>query len=288
MAEEDKKKEKWYPGKYMGKLKQRGSVVTSSTNYSDERHSATYSPSDYEPSLDHRDSFDGSADIKTYEVPTSTAASASSTSSNTSSAVNSTIIPPCIAKVRVKIHEIKYLTVQNAKIAMELDGIASVFQHGNSQEVIEREFELRDITSDLKIEFRGMNLNNQPVFGIVMIPMVTCLSFTGAPLPASAKWREIYPYYDKSRLIDSPKTPKFRSGFPDVPGSAMNKQIPSLGFILAEVELTPSSKSGMSMYFAPSPVRQSDLIMVSTALFYARFDVLLTFICTIVFCCVFF
>lgn len=275
MAEEDKKKEKWYPGKYMSRAMstsnpgaggrksdldhtdrpsypRANSVSSGSASTSNNQSYATH---EYEPYPINHDNVEV---IVTPEGPDIAGSAAAIQSGKESS-----IRPPAIARAKFKMLDMKYLTIQSPKVSIELDGIASVFQHTDTAVTIEREFDLLDVTSDLKIEFRGLHINGgNPVFGIVIIPVVSCLSFAGAPVAAIPSWREIYPYYEKLRLLDSPKIARFRSGFADVPGSAMNKPVESLGFIKCSLEIIPlSGKSGLPLYFHPSVPRSFSLVM---------------------------
>ncbi len=282
MAEDDKKKEKWFPGKYMTRAMStnnptggRRTTTTSEENSAFERSNSSrfnnnsigssngsssnnysYATHDYEPYPINHDNVEV---IVTPEGPD--IAGSSTQSPNLLVPKEISTRPPAIARLRFKLVDMKYLTIQAPKISIELDGVASVFQHTEAAVIIEREFDLLDVTSDLKIEFRGLHMNGTPVFGIVIVPIVSCLSFAGAPLPGNPQWREIYPYYEKLRLLDSPKIARFRSGFSEVPGSAMNKPVESLGFLSCALEVIPlSGKSGLPLYFAPGAPRGASMV----------------------------
>lgn len=283
MSEGGEKKEKWFPGKYMSRamstsgggngprksetgehppLGERGPSSRYSSNSTASAtgpNSQSYVTHEYEPYPINHDNVEV---IVTPEGPD--IAGSGAIPQSVKEIPSNAVRPPAIARAKFKMLEMRYLTIQAPKVSIELDGVASVFQHTDANVMIEREFDLLDVTSDLKIEFRGLHINGNPVFGIVIIPVVSCLSFAGAPLPGNPQWREIYPYYEKLRLLDSPKLARFRSGFSDVPGSSMNKPVESLGFINCSLEIIPlSGKSGLPLYFAPSAPRSFSLVSIA-------------------------
>jgi hypothetical protein len=177
-----------------------------------------------------------------------------------------------LGKISLVIHEVRYLALQSARVSIDLEGRGSVFRYSPSYFPLSKEFELLDITNDLRLEFKGthMTTNIPNVTGYVTIPICQALSATGKPVGIGKKWYEIYPFYDREKMGESKTVTKFRNAYPEVPGSALTKQPFPLGFVSLEVKLTlpEGMKNGLSLYFSPSPktlIQQPVLVQVDEA-----------------------
>jgi hypothetical protein len=233
---------KWYPGKYMSKLRR----SSTAEGGGDTGRPSSVERGDFEYEKVHPSG--------TSDAPVATAVAhveATPSQPHTTYLSGNVSTAKAIATVEVKLLDVKYLTIQNPKVTIELDGIASTFSYAESHLPIEKSFAVLDITSDIRIEFRGLNEKGQPAFGVIIVPLVTLLNFFGSPLPPKPEWRMLFPWYENLKTLR--KNVKFRSGFADVPGSAMTKPSPFLGFVRAEFSLVTPTKSSMPLYFIPSP-----------------------------------
>jgi hypothetical protein len=257
-AEEDesqKSKSGWYPGKLASKAIRRTST--------------TSTPSTIGPSSSPNSSENRRQSVTNDRVSTPGDSSDRRGSELLRESIDLSQPRNPLAKVRITIHEVRYLTIKSAKMFMELDDLAWAGMPTEVTYPLIREFDLLNITSDFKIEFRGSG--GSPSYGLILIPIASLVKFTGSPLPPKRTWREIYPYYDKLLLIDGITTTtttskqiglKFRSGMNELPGSAMIKPSISLGFVSLEIELIlPSTlKNIFSFYFLPNPAITNAII----------------------------
>ena len=239
-TEVEGEEKKWYPGKFIGRRK---------SNHSGDMNPR---PSSVDLDYDKIYSFNDSASHSIAHVE------ATPTAPHTTYLCGNIENAKPIATVEVKIHDIKYLSILNPKITIELDGIASTFTYFDSHLPIEKSFAVLDITSDIRIEFRGYNDKGLPAFGVIIIPLTSLLNFFGSPLPSVPTWRMLYPWYDNLKTLK--RNMKFRSGFQEIPGSAMTKPSPFLGFVQAEFSLVTPTKSALPLYFIPSPHPKSSVI----------------------------
>ncbi len=161
-----------------------------------------------------------------------------------------------LGKVILTIHEVRYLAVQSPKLLVELDGILPTnIIYSDSVIPYTKEYDFTDISSDLKIEFRGVHMTTaKAVSAYVLLPLSQCLSVTGKPVKLAKKWYELYPFYDRTKLGEPPKVTKFRNAYPEIPGSGLQKFNFPLGFVSLEMEiqLADDIKNGFSLYFYPS------------------------------------
>lgn len=161
-----------------------------------------------------------------------------------------------LGKVILTIHEVRYLAVQSPKLLVELDGILPTnIIYSDSVIPYTKEYDFTDISSDLKIEFRGVHMTTaKAVSAYVLLPLSQCLSVTGKPVKLAKKWYELYPFYDRTKLGEPPKVTKFRNAYPEIPGSGLQKFNFPLGFVSLEMEiqLADDIKNGFSLYFHPS------------------------------------
>lgn len=247
-GEDADKNGKWYPGKFMGKAMRRTSSTTSNS-ISSSSHSTTANAGHIvnTPKADGR-----RASVRLEQE-------AGNTPERDEVHESYPRVP--LATVRVKIHEVRFLTIKAAKLSIELDDMAASNLVSDWTYPIVRDFELLNIASDIRLEFRG---SGSTPYGVVIVPVTSLLKFTGAPAPAKQTWREIYPYYDKV-LQEYPRSNlKFRGGLAELPGSAMNKPLVSLGFVSFEAEILLPSKltNVLSLYFCPAPMKASDRLVL--------------------------
>lgn len=138
-----------------------------------------------------------------------------------------------MGSLKVQILELKYLRLSSAKLSIQLDKI--VCQHSvDGFKGVERNFDLYDITSDIKISVMGKADNGELLCGIVVIPVTSLLSFSGKPVNPKEQWRQLYPVCI-SRMTDG-KVFKFSPGYTDLPGYALNRK-DAIGFVSIKVDL---------------------------------------------------
>jgi hypothetical protein len=245
----------WYPGKFVGKAMRRSSTTSSATSAHSvpALNAAAAQNVVNTPKVEsgRRASIRTTPSDDSAASPSNDRSVSSATSSVVESAAQSNVRVP-IATVRVKINEVRFLTIKSAKLSIELDDMAAVNFVSDWSYPIVRDFELLNITSDIRLEFRG---SGATPYGVVIVPVTSLLKFNGAPAPAKQTWREIYPYYEKS-LQDYPRNNlKFKSSLPDLQGSAMVKPPVSLGFVSFEAEiLLPNDvKNVLGLYLKPAP-----------------------------------
>lgn len=238
---------KWFPGKYMGKAMRRTSVSGSPSGVP----AVSTSPSSGVVGTPRVESFRRASARGTTSVDNDNRETAPDRDDRHSNESQSIPRVP-LAKVRVKINEVRFLTIKSAKLSIEVDDMAAVNAVSDWTYPIVRDFELLNITSDIRLEFRG---SGSSPYGVVIVPVTSLLKFNGAPLPPKQTWREIYPYYERA-LQDYPRSNlKFKSALPDLPGSAMAKPSVSLGFVSFEAEIIlPSNMTNvLSFYTKPYP-----------------------------------
>jgi hypothetical protein len=275
--EEKTKKEKWYPGKLVAKaVHARRSSLNSrfSGSHGDESPVRTHSQSgsdvmnEYYVDDSPNDSFteanplrdqNGAAEAdRDSHSPTPKTEDKSDVRASVS-ALNPTRHTPKmkkLGKITLNIREIRYLAITSAKAFVDIDGLGvPLSATGDLPYPLTKEIDFYDIAADLKIEFRGVHMTTQqPVVGYVILPICQALSPVGKPSKTATKWYEIYPFYDRVKLGESRKITKFRTAYPDIPGSALSKPTFSLGFLQLDIELTLEEdiKSGLSLYFYPN------------------------------------
>jgi hypothetical protein len=246
MADADNKK--WYPGKIAKTIAARRAQFLNRASSNDDQTSATASVHSNDVSEVYEDSENFSE---------SNPMSGEHDKGEKDDTPSKTLVAPGLAKVSVTIHEVRYLALQTAKINLDFAGRGSVFRYSKDYFPLTKEYELLDIVSDLKIEFKGTHMTTgvPNVCGYVILPIYQALSPVGKPVGIAKKWYEIYPYYDRDRLGESKTLTKFRSGYPDIPGSALVKAPFPLGFVSLEVKITffEGMKNGLSLYLKPSP-----------------------------------
>jgi hypothetical protein len=166
------------------------------------------------------------------------------------------IRPTVLGKVIFIIHEIRFLAIQNAKFITDLDGNGTHLPLAEVSFPLKQELEFADISSDLKIKFRGTHMiSKTPMTGYVVVPLAQSLSAFGRPRGIPQKWYLISPFYDRQKLGEPKNLTKFRSCYPEINGSGLIKPSFPLGFVSLEVkvQLAPGIKSGLSLYFYPNP-----------------------------------
>lgn len=233
-----KGKEKWYPGKFIGKAIKRSSTTPEETGTaSDSSRSNSKAVNAIPPEVFTRNS--ENFDQISHDQSHSEEFSETIPEINN----NSQKFTVCL-----KINEVKYINIQSPRVLLEVDGVGSTFPYSESIGIIEKEFDIQNITSDFKIEFRGAQAS-----GIILIPLVNFLTATGNFKPPQAAWYELYPYYDQSLILkaESNNPSKFRSGFSDSPGTALNKPVNSLGFLNLEISIK-SPIPGIKLFFLPN------------------------------------
>jgi hypothetical protein len=141
-----------------------------------------------------------------------------------------------VGSIKVSLVDIKYLRISSAKLSIQLDRVSSQYAVDASSKGFERSFELHDISSDIRISVIGKGDGGELVCGVVIIPIVTLLNFTGKPVPAKEQWRQLFPVC-VSRISDN-KPFKFTAGYSDFPGYALNRSKDPLGYVCVKVDLT--------------------------------------------------
>lgn len=209
-----KEKEGWYPGKYMGKANRRRSVESAVPVPSDETDPLTTRKSGA------RVSTESTGSLKDNFTPVASAG------------------PPLqhadiVGSVKVQVLDVKYLRLSSAKLSIQFGRVVSQYAVEGTK-VIERNFDLHDISSDIKISVVGKADTGELLCGIVIIPVTSLLSFSGKPSVPKEQFRQFYPVCI-SRMTDG-KAFKFSSGYADLPGYALNRKEP-LGFVSVKVEL---------------------------------------------------
>lgn len=240
---EDREK-RWYPGKFYNKYagNRRGSA-TRTASTSDRSPSDSFSPGKGNngsgwKSFGEDDPREHSfVDIPSSDLPT---------------LADSAPLATSPYKVRVKISESKYLRILQPKFSVRVGSlkISSILEN---QIPFERTFDLQNIINDIKIEVKGSStLGAGYGEGVIFIPAVSLISFSGAALPPVTTWREIFPVYDRSKRCDDLSTHKFVTALPEIPGTGMSKAKFSLGFLLVEAEIIAPGNSVLGMYLRPA------------------------------------
>ncbi|RYH27807.1 hypothetical protein EON65_13115 [archaeon] len=251
--EKDQKKERWYPGKYLGKAVKRASVIQKNDRLSSDRRSSSGYHEIEEDEPERGQSFvELPPDADDLLAPPNTPMQATFSSSTTTSSH----FPSSPSKVKVRLLEVKYARFKDAKWSIRLDSV-KVSNIQETQFPYERSFDLQNITSDIKIEIKGQStissyFNN----GVIFIPVTTCLSFFGGVLPTLTIWKEIYPHYDSSKRCDPQLQKRLFSGLTDLPGSALPKPRYNLGFVKIEVELLTLTPNALGLYLLPPPAQE--------------------------------
>jgi hypothetical protein len=215
--ENDKAKEKWFPGKYLAKARgKKGEGGGSSADDVDDRRPQ---------SLARTGSFttgrepDPMAEGTRAELYMDTSPSDAKV----------------IGRLTLNIAEIKYLRMNGAKMTVQLDQCRASYYLDGSTKSFERVFDLVDIVSDVLITISGKNDNGEQVTGIVVIPVSSLLGFSGSIAAPKEQWRQLYPI--SVHRIKEKKPFKFVSGFVDLPGFAMSRTKEPLGFICTTISL---------------------------------------------------
>eukprot|EP00981_Chlorochromonas_danica_P010868 scaffold3491_cov160-Ochromonas_danica.AAC.4 len=243
MADENKK-EKWYPGKYLGKAVRRSSTTPSSNRSSYDGRGSDNKINGHDD--DHIDLREHSfIEIPISDIPRDDNVKNITNNNNRHDAQTTN-------RVRVKLLEIRYGRFTQSKFSIRVGGI-KVKGIQENQLPFEKVFDIQDIKDDIRIEVNGLQgVGTLPNQGVVYVPLVSLLSFTGSILPASSQWREIYPLYDSSKRTDDLCTRKFVGALADLPGSGMTKPKYSLGFLHIEAEILLPTKSALGLYLLPS------------------------------------
>lgn len=208
-----KEKDGWYPGKYM-RGNRRRSVESVQTAVDDQHETSTARKSGSHYSADVRE-------LSQDTVPDFVG--------HTSVLTNAEIM----GSLKVQVLEIKYLRLSSAKLSIQLDKVVSQFAVEGTKG-IERNFDLYDITSDIKVSVVGRADSGELLCGIIVIPVTSLLGFGGKPNASKEQWRQFFPVC-LSRIADG-KAFKFSSGYSDLPGYALNRK-DALGFVNVKVEL---------------------------------------------------
>jgi hypothetical protein len=210
-----KEKEGWYPGKYMQRASKRRSVETNQSISIDEHDTSTARKVNPNISADGKDSSEN-------YVPNLNLSSTHLTSAE------------IMGALRIQVLDIKYLRLSSAKLSIQVDKAVSQYVTEGSK-LIDRNFDLYDVTSDIKVSVVGRSDAGELLCGIVVIPVTSLLGFTGKPNPPKDQWRQFFPVC-LGRISDG-RAFKFSSGYSDLPGYALNRK-EALGFINLKVELT--------------------------------------------------
>lgn len=219
METNKKEKEGWYPGKYMAKANRRrcveGSSQVSTGMCSDETDPTAVRKlvsrvSTESPGSIHDNFFSAAASVQPLQQA------------------------EIVGSLKVQVLEVKYLRLSSAKLSIQSGRTVSQYAVEGAK-VIEREFDLHDIATDIKISVVGKADTGELLCGVVVIPVTSLLGFSGKPTTPKEQFRQFYPVC-VSRLNDG-KAFKFSSGYADLPGYALNRKEP-LGFVLVKVELT--------------------------------------------------
>jgi hypothetical protein len=276
--DEKGKKEKWYPGKLVAKaVNARRSTLNSrfSGSHGDDSPVRTHSQSGSDMMNEYYvdDSPNGSFTEANPLRDQNNASEVDHTESHSQvpkledkTDIRASIAAPAptrqtlkmkkLGKITLNIREIRYLAITSAKAFVDIDGLGiPLCTTGDITYPLTKEIDFYDIAADLKIEFRGIHMTTQqPVLGYVILPICQALSPVGKPSKTATKWYEVYPYYDRVKLGESRKITKFRTAYPDIPGSALSKPTFSLGFLQLDIELTLDEdiKNGLSLYFYPN------------------------------------
>ena len=251
-GEASNKKEKWYPGKFVGKAMRRASAASSTSNQENS------GPASVAPMTGTFPEHTRKIPQKSGSILVSSTSPDIFTASRNSDGGKEAISSQdynriVVGKVRLTIFEIRYLSIKNAKLTIEVGDTSAVFTASDMSFPFEREFEILDICGDIRLEFRS-NIAGSPT-GIIFLPLTSLVKFLGTPAPPKACWREVYPSYERSLLGESRRMLKFRSAWAELPGSGLAKPIVSLGFVNMQAEiLLPRGKTNvLAMYFVPSP-----------------------------------
>jgi hypothetical protein len=221
----DSAKEKWYPGKYIGRNSKRRSVEFSKSGDEPEqqrRQSSLAVAVDVPESLQDSFTADASPDLFTLDQER-------------------------IGTLQVSVVDIKYLRINSAKLTIQLDRALSQYAVDNTSKCFERSFELAEITSDIRIIVSGKGDNGDLVCGLVVIPVASLLTFAGKPAASKEQWRQLYPV-SFNRASDT-KPFKFTAGYADLPGYCLNRSKDPLGFLCVKVDLALTGTL-LSTYFA--------------------------------------
>lgn len=213
----DKEKERWYPGKYLGRQSKRRSVEVA-RNPSDDSEPLRPNGAAVQMAPEIMDSADAVGFDNQYNP--------------TQSGLDT------VGSVRVQVTDIKYLRMTAAKVMIQLDRVSSQYAVDSSNRSFERSFDLHDIAADVRITVTGKGDSGDLVCGVTIIPVATLLTFVGKPAPAKEQWRLLYPI-SVSRTPDA-KPLKFSCGYTDLPGYALNRAKDPLGFVCIKVDLTLS------------------------------------------------
>lgn len=223
-----KEKERWYPGKYLGRNSSRRRSVES---------------------IKIGDSEFTDSQRKSTAYTTSPVAAADNRQNNLSAEANIEEHPEFrdkIGSLQVSVLDIKYLRINSAKLSIQLDKSLSQYAVDNSSKSFERHFDLYEITSDIRVHISGKGDNGELVCGVTIIPLASLLTFTGKPVASKEQWRLLYPV-PVHRTADLPF--KFTAGYADLPGYGLNRSRDPLGFICVKVDLTLAG-SMLETYFA--------------------------------------
>lgn len=256
---EEKKKEGWYPGKFVGRAMRRSSATGSSDQDSTKGSETT-----------SRRNSDFGRETTISKDSNSKKTSTSNLNVNLNHSITTERKP--IAKIKVTVNDIKYLTTNFSSLIISVNGHGTycpIFPTASSngsvlKSKIEKELPIYEIFSDLRFEFYTSATNDKEPTGHFLLPITNCLNFTGNVVPINEEWKEIYPVYNSKRYdfeskfqinIDDVLTSsdklhsnplnhkKFYGIYTDLNGTGMNYVKQPLGFLNFSLEILPWTES---------------------------------------------
>jgi hypothetical protein len=229
MEAANKDKDRWYPGKYLKSNRRRSAEVSrGSVDEGESTSRKSMGGALLNPVTDSKEQTQETFSGEVHFNPVS-------------SGIDS------VGSVKVSLVDIKYLRISSAKLSIQLDRVSSQYAIDGSNKSFERSFELHEIASDIRISVIGKGDGGELVCGVVVIPIVTLLNFTGKPAPAKEQWRQLFPVC-VSRISDN-KPFKFTAGYSDFPGYGLNRGKDPLGYVCVKVDLALAG-SMVSTYLA--------------------------------------
>ncbi len=259
MEEKELVKTKWYPGKYVGSSAPKSVNYEELDNKSEEKRS--WYPGKLVSKATRRVSVSEEKKTVTSDV-THTFSTSDEFGGRNDEITGSPVekkksqydLLQSVGKVRIRISNVKYLSLNQANFLVELEDMAGFFEYSEPFDCFERTFEVKDISSDIIITVTGTgkmasdSSNSDTIAGCVIVPLHSLLSTLGKPTVGKDTWRQIFPVY--STRHDSGN--KFVSGFSDTPGYALNKPPTSIGFICINAEIL-LFENGVMTYFLGKP-----------------------------------
>jgi hypothetical protein len=244
MAESKEKSKGWYPGKFLAGMtpkrggKRKDSVTTTATSLSLESNS-TGANSSLGHEEDSDDEIESSRDV---DIDTS----------------------PVIGDMTIVISRVKFLRIKEASAVLEVEGSSfTIFENRESEQqsskakidaqsiLFNKKIGIKHLNSDIVITVGGKSalLDNQPA--VIIIPITSFLTFSGAVSPPKEQWYQLFPVYSSISKSLKNRTKKFISGFPDYPGYALTKPKEPIGFISLSASLSLKN-SALKLYITPA------------------------------------